>query len=39
MLDKKYYRHSRYAKDGLKTFNLEDRLEKQPLFLLEHAVA
>ena len=39
MLDKKYYRHSRYAKDGLKTFTLEDRLEKIPTFPLEHAVA
>lgn len=39
MQDKKYYRHSRYAKDGLKTITAEKVLEKDPTFMLNNAVA
>ena len=37
--DKKYYRHSRYAKDWLKTQTAEDKMEKDPSFVLKNSIA
>lgn len=39
MQDKKYYRHSRYAKDGLKEITAEKMMDKNPKFILQNAVA
>jgi len=39
MQDKKYYRHSQYAKNGLKTITAEKVMEKDPTFVLNNAVA
>ena len=36
--EKKYYRHSRYAKDWLKTETAKQKMEKDPIFVLKHAI-
>ncbi len=36
--EKKYYRHSRYAKDWLKVVTAKQKLEKDPEFVLWHTI-
>lgn len=36
--EKKYYRHSEYAKDWLKTETARQKLEKDPTFIIKNAV-